>query len=72
MASLSGDAHARRPLHKIHGVLFLSGDAHARRPLHKMDGVLFFFSFSRSVVGTSGLAPSPTYGPLILSVFGKI
>ena len=35
---LSGDAHARRPLHKMDGV-FLSGDAHARRPLHKMDGV---------------------------------
>ena len=25
----------------------------------------FFFSFCRSVVGTSGLAPSPTSGPLI-------
>ena len=37
---LSGDAHARRPLHKMDGV-FLSGDAHARRPLHKMDGVFF-------------------------------
>ena len=36
---LSGDAHARRPLHKMDGVFFLSGDAHARRPLHKMDGV---------------------------------
>ena len=35
---LSGDAHARRPLHKMDG-FFLSGDAHARRPLHKMDGV---------------------------------
>ena len=31
-----------------------------------------FFSFCRSVVGTSGLAPSPTSGPLILPVFGKI
>ena len=49
----------------------LSGDAHARRPLHKMDSV-FFFSFCRSLVGTSGLAPSPTSGPLILPVFGKI
>ena len=38
MFFLSGDAHARRPLHKMDGV-FLSGDAHARRPLHKMDGV---------------------------------
>ena len=38
---LSGDAHARRPLHKMDGVFFLSGDAHARRPLHKMDGVFF-------------------------------
>ena len=40
--SFSGDAHTRRPLHKMDGV-FLSGDAHARRPLHKMDGVFFFF-----------------------------
>ena len=31
-----------------------------------------FLSFCRSVVGTSGLAPSPTSGPLILLVFGKI
>ena len=31
-----------------------------------------FFSFSRSVVGTSGLAPRPTSGPLILPVLGKI
>ena len=38
---LSGDAHARRPLHKMDGVFFLSDDAHARRPLHKMDGVFF-------------------------------
>ena len=53
-ASLSGDAHARRPLHKIHGVLF------------------FCFSFSTSVVGTSGFAPSATSGPLILPVLGKI
>ena len=53
-------------------ISFLSGDAHARRPLHKMDGVFFFFSFCRSVVGTSGLAPSPTSGPLILPVFGRI
>ena len=36
---LNGDAHARRPLHKMDR-FFLSGDAHARRPLHKMDGVL--------------------------------
>ena len=42
---LSGDTHARRPLHKMDGVFFLSGDAHARRPLHKMDGVFFFFRF---------------------------
>ena len=42
---LSGDAHARRPLHKMDGVFFLSGDAHARRPLHKMDGIFFFFRF---------------------------
>ena len=34
--------------------------------------VFFFFSFCRSVVGTSGLAPSPTFGPLILPVFGKM
>ena len=46
---LSGEAHARRPLHKMDGVFF-RGDAHARRPLHKMDGVFFFFSFCRSVV----------------------
>ena len=45
MNLLSGDAHARRPLHKMDGVFFLSGDAHARRPLHKMDGVFFFFRF---------------------------
>ena len=32
----------------------------------------FFFSFCRSVVGTSGLAPSPTSGGLFLSVLGKI
>ena len=51
--------------------LLLSSDVHARRSLHKMDNV-FFFSFCRSVVGTSGLAPSPTSGPLILPVFGKI
>ena len=38
---LSGDAHARRPLHKMDGVFVLSGDTHARRPLHKMDGVFF-------------------------------
>ena len=50
----------------------LSGDEHARRPLHKMDGVFFFFSFCRSVVGTSGLALSATSGPLILQVLRKI
>ena len=53
-------------------LFLLSGDAHARRPLHKMDGVFFFFSFCRSVVGTSGLAPSLTSGPLILQVLRKI
>ena len=67
---LSGDAHARRRFIKW-TVFFLSGDAHARRPLHKMDGV-FFFSFCRSVVATSGLAPSATSGPLILQVLRKI
>ena len=36
---LSGEAHARRPLHKMDGVFFLSGDAHARRPLHKIKSV---------------------------------
>ena len=53
-------------------LFFLSGDAHARRPLHKMDGVFFFFSFCRSVVGISGLAPSATSGPKILQVLRKI
>ena len=52
--------------------VLLSGDAHARRPLHKIDGVFFFFPFCRSVVGTSGLAPSATSGPLILQVLRKI
>ena len=32
----------------------------------------FLFSFCRSVVGTSGLAPSATSGPLILQVLWKI
>ena len=36
------------------------------------ENFLFFFSFCQSVVGTSGLAPSPTSGLLILPVFGKI
>ena len=36
--------------------------------IHKNTRCFFFFSFSRSVVGTSGLAPSPTSGPLILPV----
>ena len=36
------------------------------------ENFLFFFSFSPSVVGTSGLAPSPISGPLILPVFVKI
>ena len=31
-----------------------------------------FFSFGRSVVETSGLAPSATSGPLILQVLRKI
>ena len=31
-----------------------------------------FFSFCRSVVGTSGLAPSASSGPLILQVLRKI
>ena len=57
----------RRRLKSFENFL-LSGDAHARRPLHKMDGVFFFFSFCRSVVGTSGLAPSATSGPPILQV----
>ena len=43
-----------------------------RRRLKIFENFLFFFSFCRSVVGTSGLAPSPTSGPLILPVFGKI
>ena len=48
----------------------LSGDAHARLRFIKYK--VFFFSFCRSVVGTSGLASSPTSGPLILPVLGKI
>ena len=43
-----------------------------RRRLKIFENFLFFFSFCRSVVGTSGLAPSPTSGPLNLPVFGKI
>ena len=43
-----------------------------RRRLKICENFLFFFSFCRSVVGTSCLAPSPTSGPLILPVFGKI
>ena len=43
-----------------------------RRRLKIFENFLFFFLFFRSVVGTSGLAPSPTSGPLILPVFGKI
>ena len=31
-----------------------------------------FFSFCRSVIGTSGLVPSQTSGSLILPVFGTI
>ena len=42
-----------------------------RRRLKIFENFLFF-SFSPSVVGTSGLAPFPTSGPLILPVFGKI
>ena len=52
-------------------ILLLSGDAHARRRFIKWT-VFFFFSFCRSVVGTSGLAPSATSGPLILQVLRKI
>ena len=54
---------------------FLSGDAYARRSFIKYK-VFFFcvcvFLFSGSVVGTSGLAPSPTSGGLFLPVIGKI
>ena len=42
-----------------------------RRRLKIFENFLFF-SFCRSVVGTSGLAPCPTSGPLILPVLGKI
>ena len=34
--------------------------------------ISYFFPFCRSVVGTSGLAPSATSGLLILQVLGKI
>ena len=44
-----------------------------RRRLKFFENFLFFFlSFCRSVVGTSGLAPSATSGPLILQVLRKI
>ena len=43
-----------------------------RRRLKIFENFLFFFSFCRSVVGTSGLAPSATSGPLILQVLRKI
>ena len=43
-----------------------------RRRLKIFENFLFFFSFSTSVVGTSGFAPSATSGPLILPVLGKI
>ena len=43
-----------------------------RRRLKILENFLFFFSFCRSVVGTSGLAPSATSGPLILQVLWKI
>ena len=43
-----------------------------RRRLKIFENFCFFFSFCRSVPGTSGLAPSPTSRPLILPVFGKI
>ena len=42
-----------------------------RRRLKIFENFLFF-SFCRSVVGTSGLAPSATSGPLILQVLRKI
>ena len=53
----------------------LSGDTHGHRPLHKIQlfyFTLFFVFVCQSVVGTSGLAPSLTSGPLILPVLGKI
>ena len=43
-----------------------------RRRLKIFENFLFFFWFCRSVVGTSGLAPSATSGPLILQVLRKI
>ena len=43
-----------------------------RRRLKIFANFFFFFSFCRSVVGTSGLAPSATSGPLILQVLRKI
>ena len=43
-----------------------------RRRLKIFENFLVFFSFCRSVVGTSGLAPSATSGPLILQVLLKI
>ena len=42
-----------------------------RRRLKIFENFLFF-SFSTSVVGTSGFAPSATSGPLILQVLRKI
>ena len=42
-----------------------------RRRLKIFENFLFF-SFCRSVVGTSCLAPSATSGPLLLQVTGKI
>ena len=43
-----------------------------RRRLKLFENFLVFFSFCRSVVGTSGLAPSATSGLLILQVLRKI
>ena len=57
-----------------HGCLYVKSSEGGRGRLKRFVTVVacFFFSFSRSVVGTSGLAPSPTSCPLILPVFGKI
>ena len=43
-----------------------------RRRLKVFENFSLFFSFCRSVVGTSGLAPSASSGPLILQVLRKI
>ena len=65
-----------------HGSLYVESSEGGRGGLYWSDSLpsslenfwkfLVFFSFCRSVVGTSGLAPSATSGPLILQVLRKI